>query len=290
MKNFERIGTFKEFLNEQKNTQLKEGSVTLNCEFWDEAIEEVMQDLQDEVYALYSWNDLYKYVKARDSILGRETSIFPEKAILSHIKELIFQHHGNSYFKDNREWIDWDNTTIHSKAVVIEELARTILNKVKELTHKTPDPQDCTATLVDRKSEDDSGDELPFEGHRRIKRYGDYSKLLKEAVYQIKYHNYQDCMEFCMDTIKNEAGSLKLGDILKVAKNMEELDRNYSIIGNYIHKIVMEYMALDNNVLLDGDFDEEEKENLDDVLDQAMETFANLIVDDILDKIEEESC
>lgn len=171
------VKTFQQFLKEQKtkknnNSLLKEGSITLKCEWWDEAIAEVMDDIEKEVNLLYSWDNLYKYIKTKDSILGRETSIFPEQAILLHIKELIFWHHGDSYFKEEDGWIDWSNTTLHRKAVIINELANIILQKVKEETKKLPDDQTRTATLVDKEPQiedniglddvNDDEDVLPF--------------------------------------------------------------------------------------------------------------------------------
>ena len=51
-----RIGTFKQFLTEQKVQKLNEAKVTIECEFWDEAQVEIMQILSDECDGFLTWD------------------------------------------------------------------------------------------------------------------------------------------------------------------------------------------------------------------------------------------
>lgn len=148
-----KIGSFKEYCYEQRMMKLNEEKLTITCDWWDQAIVEVMQDLEKETYGLYNWDSLVKYVKVKDSILGRTTPVLPEVAVSQHIKELIFNHHGDSLFQNDNTWMDWDNATLHSKGVVIEELASVILDKVREKTGQKAENTGHTAKLVDGEPE-----------------------------------------------------------------------------------------------------------------------------------------
>lgn len=189
-----RIGTFQEYLKEQRQKRLNETSVNIECEFWDLAIVEVLQDLENEVGPLYTWEGLIRFVEIKNSILGRLTPEIPDDAVLMHIKELIFWHHGDSVFSGGLDWRDWDNTILHSKGVVFEELAATILEKVREKTDNQNQSMDTHITkLMDKEPiiapcydlEDDFYDDLPFE-QRRIKGLEEFSKMHNEAVSKVK--------------------------------------------------------------------------------------------------------
>ena len=55
-----RLNTFQEYLKEQK--QMNE-NVNIECEFWDECIAEVLQDLEDECNGCFDWTVLGDYIK-----------------------------------------------------------------------------------------------------------------------------------------------------------------------------------------------------------------------------------
>ena len=68
MKN-RRLNTFQEYLKEQK--QVNE-NVNIECEFWDECIAEVLQDLEESCNGCFDWTVLGDYIKTKFAILGRE--------------------------------------------------------------------------------------------------------------------------------------------------------------------------------------------------------------------------
>lgn len=55
-----KIGTFKEFLKEQSVKKINEARVSLEIEWWDECIVEVMQILNDECNGILDYETLVK--------------------------------------------------------------------------------------------------------------------------------------------------------------------------------------------------------------------------------------
>ena len=128
-----RIETFKQFIRGQHKKQVNEARVSLEIEWWDECIVEVMQDLKDECLGFLTWDTLVQYVKDKFSILGRPDPGIEEALLLQHIKDLIFQHHGDSFYSS--PLCDWGDghTDVQAKGLVVSELAKTILEKLYDL-------------------------------------------------------------------------------------------------------------------------------------------------------------
>ena len=61
--NSKRIGSFKEFLRDQRMKKINEEKINIECDFWDECIVEVMQDLKDECKGGLDEDTLRKLVK-----------------------------------------------------------------------------------------------------------------------------------------------------------------------------------------------------------------------------------
>lgn len=175
-----KIGTFKEFLKEQSVKKINEARVSLEIEWWDECIVEVMQDLADECNGFLDYETLVQYVKGKFQILGRPDPGHDEGFLLQHIKDLIFQLHGDSFVCDGM--CSWGDTSeIQAKGLVVSELAKVILDKVLE-TKKTSDdlnPGETRVSLTDKQprtlvpmtepvsdEEEDYMDDLPFESKR----------------------------------------------------------------------------------------------------------------------------
>ena len=172
-----RIGTFKEFLKEQSIKKINEARVSLEIDWWDSCIVEVMQIMKDECAGTLDYETLVKYVKGKFQILGRPDPGYDEGFLLQHIKDLIFQLHGDSFVCDGM--CSWGDTSeIQAKGLVVSELAKVILDKVLE-TKKTsddPNPGETRVSLTDKQprtlvpmtepvsdEEEDYMDDLPFE-------------------------------------------------------------------------------------------------------------------------------
>ena len=133
-----RIGTFKQFLNEQRMSKLKEERVTLEVDWWDASTLEVNQILSDECGGFLEYETLVNYVKGNFQILGRPDPGYDEGFLLQHIKDLIFQLHGDSFVCDGQ--CNWgDNTEIQAKGLVvsIEELRDLLYPVITEVVDKS---------------------------------------------------------------------------------------------------------------------------------------------------------
>lgn len=193
-----RIGTFKEFLKEQRQKKIYEANVNIECDWWDVCIVEVIQELENESNGLLEWDAIIKFCRNKWAILGRSLPIpdYDDHILTQHIKDLIFQFHGDSFYTDWKCDYGWDNQQVHSKGLVIEELAAVILGKVKEKTKPEgePDTGDTTGTLSDQEKvtlvpmkpiaacddyEDEYyDDDLPFEGKRPVKTFIEYTETV----------------------------------------------------------------------------------------------------------------
>ena len=63
-----KIGTFKQFLKEQSVKKINEARVSLEVDWWDEGIVEVMQILNDECNGILHYETLVNYVKGKFQI------------------------------------------------------------------------------------------------------------------------------------------------------------------------------------------------------------------------------
>ena len=87
-----RIGTFKQFLKEQKIQKIQkiqEARVSLEVQWWDACIVEVMQLLNDECGGFLEYELLVNYVKGKFQILGRPDPGYDEGFLLQHIKCIL---------------------------------------------------------------------------------------------------------------------------------------------------------------------------------------------------------
>ena len=124
-----RIGTFKQFLNEQRLKKINEARVSLEIEWWDECIVEVMQDLADECNGFLDYETLVKFVKNKFSVLGRPDPGYPEVMLQQHIKDLIYSHHWSSNVFDGMCSWEEDQSQVQALGLAIGELAKVILDK-----------------------------------------------------------------------------------------------------------------------------------------------------------------
>ena len=129
-----RLGTFKEFLSQQRMKIINEANVKIECDWWDACIVEVLQELETECQGVLAWDVIINFCKQKWAILGRTLPQpeYDDNLLTQHIKDLIFQLHGGSFYTDWKCDYGWDNSQVHSKGLVIEELAAVILEKVKD--------------------------------------------------------------------------------------------------------------------------------------------------------------
>ena len=186
-----KIGTFKQFLKEQSVKKINEARVSLEIEWWDECIVEVMQDLADECNGFLDYETLVKFVKNKFSVLGRPDPGYPEVMLQQHIKDLIYSHHWSSNVFDGMCSWEEDQSQVQALGLAIGELAKVILDKVLE-TIKTPDdpiPGITKISLTDKEprtlvpmtepvpDEDEYCEDFPYESHRGRQSRGSMNTL-----------------------------------------------------------------------------------------------------------------
>ena len=315
-----KIGNFKQFLKEQNQKKINEAKVNIECDWWDACIVEVMQELETECQGFLVWEKIINFCKQKWAILGRSLPQpeYDEALLLqNHIKDLVFQFHGNSFYTDWKCDYGWDNQQVHSKGLVIEELAAVILAKVKEKTKPEgePDTGETTGTLSDREDVtlvpmkpapvyDDCEDEeyydnLPYESHKvkPVKKFSEYSKMQQETVRMLKETvgiigcTCQDkCIQYCMDRIKQEVGSYDPDGILIQAAHAVDGRVKARLILIYVKDMVIDYMTKEKVQLdvvnLKG---KKGKDIPEDVLEQGLDTLFHDIADQVLEKIANEN-
>ena len=308
-----KIGTFKQFLHQQRVKQINEAKVTIEAEWWDQAINEVMQELETECLGILDWDVIIKYCKDKYSILGRPLPQpeYDDNILTQHIKDLIFQFHGDSFYTDWKCDVGWDNQQVHSKGLVIEELAAVILDKVREKTNPDgePDTGKTTGTLYDREKttlvpmkpapvyddcEDEYCEDLPYEYEchkvKPVKKFNEYAKMLKETVGIIDCTCQEKCIKYCMDRIKEEVGSYDPDGILMKAAHAVDGRVKARLILIYVKDMVIDYMTKEKVQLgwvnANG---KTGKDIPDEVLEQGLDSLFHDIADQVLEKIANEN-
>lgn len=303
-----RLGTFKQFLRQQRQQKINE-AIKIECTWWDQAIIEVMQELETECDGILEWDKIISFCKQKWAILGRTLPQpeFDDNLLTQHLKDLIFQFHGNSFYTDWKCDYGWDNQQIHSKGLVIEELAAVILDKVKEKTKPQgePDTGNTTGTLSDREEikmvpmkpapvYDDCDDDLPFEGKRvrPVKSFKDYSKMLKETVAMIDCDSQEDCINYALDVIKKLVGSLDANEIADYSYQTACTEVKTKLVLGLVKGIVYDYLTNQKGqVKIVGIGNPKDvKDNVpEDVFDQGLNILCDDIADEILGRIANEN-
>ena len=258
-----RIGTFKQFLSQQRRKRINEANVNIECDFWEQAIVEVLQQIEEEAQGMV-WDNIIKFCRDKWAILGRPLPLpdYDDHILTQHIKDLIFQFHGQSFYTDWKCDYGWDNQQVHSKGLVIEELAAVILEKVKEKTKPQGEPEtgNPTGTLSDREKatmvpmspvipdeEEDYMDDLPFESKkvRPVKGFKAFTKALNEtvAIIDISMDFHKKCINYCLDRIQEEVGSYNTDEIFNVASQAADPKVKTKVVLPYVKKMVIDYLS-----------------------------------------------
>ena len=299
-----RIGTFKQFLKEQSVKKINEARVSLEIDWWDSCIVEVMQIMKDECAGTLDYETLVNYVKGKFQILGRPDPGYDEGFLLQHIKDLIFQLHGDSFVCDGM--CSWGDTSeIQAKGLVVSELAKVILDKVLE-TKKTsddPNPGETRVSLTDKQprtlvpmtepvsdEEEDYMDDLPYESHKvkPVKGFKAYTKYLNETVGIIEISCQDKCIQYCLDRIKEEVGSYNADEIFNVASQTVDPRVKARIVLLYVKDMVIDYLSSEKAQLAVVNTNGKKGKDIPkEVLEQGLDKLYHDIADEVLVKIAE---
>ena len=307
-KESKRIGTFKQFLKEQR---LNEARVSLEIEWWDSCILEVLQSCKDSCNGILNYETLINYVKGKFQILGRPDPGYDEAFLLAHIKDLIFQLHGDSFVCDGM--CNWGDTSeIQAKGLVVSELAKVIMDKVLD-TMKPPDqpiPGITSVSLTDKiprtlvpmtepaqEEDEEDGeccDDLPFESRKTkpVMGFKEYSKALNETVAMIDCESQEECIQYVLNVIKKLVGSLDANEIADYSYQIACTEVKTQVVLGMIKNLVYDYInSQKGQVKIVGIGDPKDvKENLpEEVFEQGLDILCDDIADKILGRLAEEN-
>ena len=260
------IGTFAEFCKSRRKKSINENSeVAVEVPFWDDAIKLLLDKIHGIAGTPISWRRLVDYVQKVFIVTGRELDD-DYSMVQSFITDTLFWEYGSAWIDSDADY-NYATAELGSKALVISALANEILNLVER------DSGDTVAKLY---MTTPPKEDLFEEG--RVADFTKFAKLLRESVHIISCQDGGKTLDYVLDKISQDAGSLHLDDVLTVIR-----DNGYDDLEAYISAIVAEY--LDNLAI------ELNSEQVIDpkVIEVARKQFAFEITKTVLGKITDET-
>lgn len=280
---FKRIGTFADFCKSKKTQTIKENNeVAINVPFWDEAIQNVMDDVRYAVGLPISWEKLIDFLKVKFAIIDRKIE-GDENLVVAHLRDLLFQHYGETILGGDFGCLTYDTAEMGAKSLVISQLANEILRQIRIESGKDIEPVPETepkplATVS--LGYEDPDDCLPFES-KRVVEFETFSSMLKESLGNICTEQNDRCLDYTLNVLQSDFGSLDIDKILEAAEA-----QNTTLEG-YISRIVEGYVVTEK-IGITGKSPKELREQRE-VLHQARKAFANQTVRDVLSIIAKEN-
>ena len=276
--NSKQIGTFAEFCKSKQKKSIKENSeVSIEVPFWDDAIQLLLGKIHGIAGEPISWEKLINYVKNKFIITGRDLIDDEDKLVLAYISDALFQEYGESWL-DGDVLYNYSTAELGGKALVLSTLAEEILHQVRLETGQEPQPEPEPTRTVSKVYLTDPYEFDDYCGEGSVASYGRFSKLLKESIDRITTQDDGNTLDYVLNKIEKDAGSLKLDDIHNVIQEDE-----YKSITDYVTSIAEEHMQ-DFKIKLNG-ADMVDK----NVLKEARKMFAHQIAKDVLEKISKEN-
>ena len=272
------IGTFAEFCKTKQKKSIKENSeVSIEVPFWDSAIQLLLDRIHGIAGEPISWEKLVNYVKNKFIITGRDLIEDEDKLVLEYISDALFQEYGESWL-DGDVLYNYSTAELGSKALVLSTLAEEILHQVRLETGQEPQPEAEPTRTVSKVYLTDPYEFDDYCGEACVAGFDRFSKLLKESVDRITTQDDGNTLDYVLNKIEKDAGSLKLDDIHNVIQEDE-----YKSITDYVTSIAEEHME-DFKIALNG------KELVDkNVLKEARKLFVHQIAKDVLEMISKEN-
>ncbi len=272
------IGTFAEFCKTKQKKSIKENSeVSIEVPFWDDAIQLLLGKIHGIAGEPISWEKLVNYVKNKFIIIGRDLIDDEDKLVLEYISDALFQEYGESWL-DGDVLYNYSTAELGSKALVLSTLAEEILHQVRLEAGQEPQPEPEPTRTVSKVYLTDPYEFDDYCGEGSVASYGRFSKLLKESIDRITTQDDGNTLDYVLNKIEKDAGSLKLDDIHNVIQEDE-----YKSITDYVTSIAEEHMQ-DYKIKLNGS-DMVDK----NVLKEARKLFAHQIAKDVLEMISKEN-
>ena len=272
------IGTFAEFCKTKQKKSIKENSeVSIEVPFWDDAIQLLLGKIHGIAGEPISWEKLVNYVNNKFIIIGRDLIDDEDKLVFAYISDALFQEYGESWL-DGDVLYNYSTAELGGKALVLSTLAEEILHQVRLETGQEPQPEPEPTRTVSKVYLTDPYDFDDYCGEARVAGFDRFSQLLKESFDRITTQDDGNTLDYVLNKIEKDAGSLKLDDIHNVIQEDE-----YKSITDYVTSIAEEHMQ-DFKIKLNGS-DMVDK----NVLKEARKLFVHQIAKDVLEMISKEN-
>lgn len=259
-KTFKKIETFREFYRGNRKTN-EETNIQVEIDWWDEAIDRIMNQLHYTAGNPLVWENLWDYCRAKWMVLGREIPIIVDELILEHLRELIFQNYGETLLhgEDLSSCSSQKNASLGTKILVVAQLSDTILQKIKVEAGilSNPEKSEESPKTVASVSLDDGvydEDDIPFEGNRYMV-YGldDYTKAVNETFYHLQCDQFNAVLDKCLRDLESaqKGGVIDYDKVLKSAKKEVKGKDEKDCIDKYLTSLVRKHMK-DVKITIDG--------------------------------------
>lgn len=216
---------------------------------------------------------------------------------------LIYSHHWSSNVFDGMCRWEEDQSQVQALGLAIGELAKVILDKVLE-TIKTPDdpiPGVTKISLTDKEPrtlvpmtpvqntyddcEDECYEDLPYESHkvRPVKGFRDYAKMVKESVAIIDMTSKTDCIQYCLDRVKQEVGSFDPDELFNVASRTADPETKAQLAQYYVKNMVFDYLSKQKAKLCWVDARGKKGKDIpEDIMEKGLDHLYQDIADEVL--------
>ena len=251
---FKKIVSFKDYYEKKKlneaNTNIK-----VEIDWWDDAINLVMNELHIVAGTPIIWENLLDYCRAKWLVLGRETTFFVDELVRSHIRDLIFQNYGEALFcGEDLSGSAYENARLGTKILVVSQLSETILHQVKieaGVETKPEIPEDSPNTVASVSLDDCSMDDFPYE--RKVIDFVDFKKALNETYCHLQFDHYNTVIDKCLKDLEfaQDGGTIKYEKVLKRAKKEMDIEDDERCIDKYLAKLARRHME-NEQISVDG--------------------------------------
>lgn len=281
-----KIGTFAEFCKAKQKQLIKESNeVAIDVPFYNDAVESIISELQMIAGDPIEWRTLVDYIKMKYLVIDREVTGGDDCLVIAHIRDLLFQHYGDTFLGGDYGCFTGSTAEMGAKSLVLSQLASDILRKVRiNAGLETPEPEQEDKPITTVSLDFDNWEDDYFGENRNIRKvagFSDFSSLLKESVDKLTVKYDKKALEYCLDKLKKEAGSLKYEDVLKVVKKEE------TTFSGYLTGLAEEYMESVKIELNGKELQNEGNDKL--IFNQAKHLFAHEIAKELTEKIKKET-
>lgn len=284
------IPTFNEFCEGKRRKRLYEeyANIKVEVDWWDDALTFIMDEIHRVAGTPVIWKDLVNFCRSKFLVLGRELPMFDDEVVLGHLRDLIFEHYGDSIFsgEDISSMASRRSAALGTKILVVSQLGDTLLHNIKveaSLLIEPDEPEDEPETVASVCLDGSYYDE-EYIGENKRHVYGvrKYRKLLNEAFCQLQFDHYNTIIDKCLKDLSpaQENGTLDIKLAVKIAKREVDGKNDMELLDNYLRKLVKSHMK-NEQIDVDGVDADDLGGNDALILKSAKNLFISKIVNDL---------